>query len=97
MRDLADHFSAQKRQPRMPIVPTQTTPGTMSMRREEVHRHLEAIERLPEDYRDVLKLRIVEDLPVEEIAEQMGRTRNAIAILICRARKALGERIDGKA
>ena len=80
----------------MPVMPSQTTPGTLSVRAEEVSRVMSALKRLPEDYRRVLMLRLIEDVPVAEIADLMGRTANAVRILIMRARQAMGAELDGK-
>lgn len=44
-----------------------------------------AVERLPEDYRQVIILRNREDRPFSEIAERMGRSENAVRKLWFRA------------
>jgi RNA polymerase sigma factor (sigma-70 family) len=48
-----------------------------------------ALERLPERYRISLTLRYYGDLGYEEIASQLGVTRNHVAILIFRGKQAL--------
>ena len=48
-----------------------------------------ALERLPERYRITLTLRYYGDLGYEEIASQLGVTRNHVAILIFRGKQAL--------
>jgi len=94
--DLADHVGAKKRQPILPVAPSQTTPGTLSMRAEEAQRAMDGMGRLTEIYRRVLLLRLIEDVPVAEIAETLERTPNAIRILVMRARQALGAELGGK-
>jgi RNA polymerase sigma-70 factor (ECF subfamily) len=44
-----------------------------------------AMERLPEDYRQVLMMRYQDQLPFEEIAQKLGRTANAVRKLWARA------------
>lgn len=44
-----------------------------------------AIERLPDDYRQVILLRNVERLPFDEVARRMDRTRGACQMLWARA------------
>ena len=48
-----------------------------------------ALARLPDRYRTVLVLRYYGDLGYEEIATQLGLTRNHVAILIFRGKQAL--------
>lgn len=48
-----------------------------------------ALARLPERYRIALALRYYGDLGYEEIASQLGLTRNHVAILIFRGKQAL--------
>jgi len=89
IRDMADHFGAQKRQPRTPLTFTQTSPSTAASRTEEVDKVARALEDLAEDHRDVVRLRRFEERDVKEIAQIMGRSENAVRILYCRALKAL--------
>ncbi len=91
IRDLADHFGAQKRQKIQPMSFSQTSPSAVISRSEQVDRIAKALEQLPEDYAEVLRLRRFEELSVKEIAELKGKTPNAIRILYCRALKALKE------
>ena len=58
--------------------------------RQEIKRVLPlAMESLPEDQREVLELRYLQELSLEEVAEAMGRTTDAIRGLSHRARKKL--------
>ncbi len=50
-----------------------------------------AIESLPEHYREVVLLRDVEELTINEIAERLGRTREAVKANLHRARLLLRE------
>jgi RNA polymerase sigma-70 factor (ECF subfamily) len=53
-----------------------------------------AVERLPEDYRQVLRLRYEEDRPFEEIAAIMSRSANAVRKLWARAVERLEEELE---
>jgi RNA polymerase sigma-70 factor (ECF subfamily) len=89
IRDVAAYHGAKKRQPVAKVVPTQTTPGTRAARAEQLALVRECIENLPDDYRTVVKLRRLEELPVKEVALRMDRSENAVRVLYCRALKAL--------
>ena len=47
------------------------------------------MERLPEDYREVIILRNIQRLPFEAVAEHLGRTRPAAQMLWMRAMQKL--------
>jgi len=96
IRDLADHFGAKKRQPKVPMTFTQTSPSTAASRHEEVERILAVLPELPDDYREVMRLRRFEDRDVKEIAEIMNRSPNAIRVLYCRALRALKEAMESR-
>ncbi len=49
----------------------------------------EVLQRLPPDYRQVIMLRNIEDLPHEEVARRMNRTAGAVRMLWLRALAAL--------
>ena len=50
-----------------------------------------ALDQLSPEYRRVLRGVLVEKLPLTEIAGRMGRTPNAISILLLRANRKLRE------
>ncbi len=50
-----------------------------------------AFESLPEHYREVVLLRDIEELTIKEIAERLGRTREAVKANLHRARLLLRE------
>lgn len=91
IRDIADHYLAQKRQPAAPVSLSQTSPSSAAVRNEMALQVRRAIERLPEDYRRVLQLRRLEELEVPEVARRLGRSENAVRILYFRAIGALRE------
>ena len=57
--------------------------------REERQALLRAIDALPEHYRLPLVLKYYGDLSYDEIAEQIGTTKNNVAVLLHRAKRAL--------
>ena len=89
IRDLADHFGAQKRQKIQPLSFSQTSPSTVIARTEEVQKVAQALELLPEEYAEMIRLLRFEELSYAEIAELKGISANAARIRYCRALKAL--------
>ena len=57
----------------------------------EISHMLSALERLPEQYREVMRLRYVDDLPLSEIAEVIGEKENAVSVRIHRGVEKLKE------
>lgn len=73
------------------------TPSQLVIQAERELRLAEAIERLPDDYRQVILLRNVERLPFDDVAERMGRSRGACQMLWARAVEQLRELLkDGE-
>lgn len=79
----AEHRSAQWRSP------------LSELEREEDQRFVrEAIDRLPDNYRNVLLLRDIEELSTADTAELLGLTENAVKVRLHRARQALMSLLD---
>jgi RNA polymerase sigma-70 factor (ECF subfamily) len=91
VRDLVDRVRAAKRNGEAPPRPSVTSPSSLAGLREDSERLLRAIERLPDDYREVLRLRRFEDLPSAEVGRILGRTEGAVRVLYFRAVGALRE------
>jgi len=85
--DCESEGSSEKSYQSVPIVTT--TPSVMLARREELDRLEKAMDRLTDDYREVLLLAKIEGLPHEQIAEYMERSPAAVAKLLSRAIVAL--------
>ena len=70
------------------------SPSQHAARREQAVLLANALDRLPEDYREVIVLRHLEELPFPEIAQRMGRTKDSVEKLwlraLARLRKAFG-------
>jgi RNA polymerase sigma-70 factor, ECF subfamily len=89
VRDLVDRVRAAKRNGEPPAAPTVRSPSSLAGLREDADRLLRAIETLPADYREVLRLRRFEDLATTEVGRRMGRTEGAVRVLYFRAVGAL--------
>ena len=61
------------------------TPSRLFAQREAVERLLARLEALPEDYRKVLLMARIEGLSTAEIAAQLGKSRESVALLVYRA------------
>ncbi|HEY2858818.1 MAG TPA: RNA polymerase sigma factor [Terracidiphilus sp.] len=66
-----------------------TTPSRILAQNESAERLLARLEALPSDYRDAILMAKVECLSSAEIAMRMGRSREAVAVLLCRALQRL--------
>jgi RNA polymerase sigma-70 factor (ECF subfamily) len=69
--------------------PVSTSPSSHAIRRERAVLLADALEKLPADYREVFVLRIIDHIPIEEIATRMHRSVNAVRKLWTRAMVAL--------
>lgn len=61
---------------------------------EEVLRIKEAMARLPEDYQEIIRLRVLLELPTNTVAEWMDRSEGAARVLLHRALKALRQGLE---
>ena len=61
---------------------------------EELLAVAQAIGQLSEDYREVIRLRVVLELPTETVASWMGRSPGAVRVLLHRALKELNQSLD---
>jgi len=66
-------------------------PATITVLESEEVRHSvnQALEELPQDYQEVLVLKYLEEMPVLEISQVMGRSPKSVEGLLSRARKAM--------
>ena len=70
------------------------TPGTAAINQEQTSSVLAAIERLPEDYQTVIKLRNWQKCSFADIGQQMQRSENAVTKLWFRALERLQQEIE---
>jgi RNA polymerase sigma-70 factor (ECF subfamily) len=67
------------------LIAGDTSPSHHATRREMAVRLADALAGLPENYREVIILRQLEDLPFPEVARRMGRTVDSVKNLWVRA------------
>jgi RNA polymerase sigma-70 factor (ECF subfamily) len=65
------------------------TPSRIYAGREKLDRLLEVLDALPENYRQAIMMAKVEGLSTSEMAEKLGKTREATALLLHRALKQI--------
>jgi RNA polymerase sigma-70 factor (ECF subfamily) len=80
--------------PEHPAMPWSEPADAAAMRHEVRELVRDSIERLPDNYRNAVRLADIEGLSIAEIAEIHGVTPNAIKIRLHRARMALRELLD---
>jgi RNA polymerase sigma-70 factor, ECF subfamily len=68
-----------------------STPTRQVARKEAIAVLMVQMAQLPQDYRQVIQLRIIQGLPASEIAGLLGRSEDAVYMLCYRALKKLGE------
>ena len=66
-----------------------TTPSVILSRKEEFDRLSRAIDRLKQEYREVIVLTKIEGLSYREIGDRLGKNADAVRMLACRAMAAL--------
>jgi RNA polymerase sigma-70 factor, ECF subfamily len=71
-----------------------TSVGSRLDRQERERRLAQVLERLPDDYREVILLRNMEGLSHEEVAQRMGRGVGAVRMLWVRALERLRQEIE---
>jgi RNA polymerase sigma-70 factor (ECF subfamily) len=71
-----------------------SSPSSQAIRHEEAEALRQAIERLPEHYREVILLRHREQCPFEEIGRRLGRSPDAARMLWWRAFERLAEELN---
>jgi RNA polymerase sigma-70 factor (ECF subfamily) len=67
------------------------SPSSHASQREQAVLLADALERLAPDYREVIVLRSLQDLPFEEIGQRLGRNPGAVRMLWARALEKLGQ------
>jgi RNA polymerase sigma-70 factor (ECF subfamily) len=72
----------------------ESSPQERAVRQEELLRLAQALAKLPEDQRQAVELRHLRGCSVAEVAQQMGRSKEAVAKLLLRGVARLRERLD---
>jgi RNA polymerase sigma-70 factor (ECF subfamily) len=76
------------------IAANMPSPSSLAAQKESALHLADALSRLPADYQTVLVLRVLEELPAEEVAQRMGRTAGAVRMLQMRALAALRAELE---
>jgi RNA polymerase sigma-70 factor (ECF subfamily) len=93
-RSLADDLDRSSHVIDRGFVATESSPSQQVARRELAVRLADALADLPADYREVIILRQLEDLPFPEVARRMGRTVDSVKNLWIRALARLRRHLD---
>lgn len=75
------------------VTGTHSTPSRGAARSEALAIMMVQFVQLPEDYRRVLQWRLIDNLPVPEVARRLGRSESAVHMLCHRALKKLKEQM----
>jgi RNA polymerase sigma-70 factor, ECF subfamily len=73
------------------LADSRSAPDARAQRHEVLLRLAAALEQLPEDQRDVVTLRDLQEMPVAQIAAALGRSEKSVAGLLLRGRRRLRE------
>jgi RNA polymerase sigma-70 factor (ECF subfamily) len=100
-RILRDQVGVAARDPRreqamktdLPVADRRTGPVTMADRSDRLALLERALQTLSDDHREVIVLAKIEGLQAKEIAERMGRSENAVHLLLGRALKRLAQEL----
>jgi RNA polymerase sigma-70 factor (ECF subfamily) len=76
------------------LVASQSSPSQQAARREQSVILADALRRLPDDYREVIILRQLEEISFPEVARRMGRTEDSVKNLWARALARLRHAMD---
>lgn len=77
------------------LVASMTTPSQAFSRNAREANLNAALQKLPEEQREALRLRYVENLPSKEIAAKIGKTDAAVRVMLTRSLKKLQELLGG--
>lgn len=79
------------------LIVSMTSPSSAFSRNQREGLLLAALEQLPADQRDALRMRYIENMPSKEIAEKMHRTDGAVRVMLTRSLKRLQELLGPEA
>jgi RNA polymerase sigma-70 factor (ECF subfamily) len=89
-----DVFSDVPSQQLLKLMATSPLPEEVVLQRTTRILVVKALATLPDDYRSALLARYIDDLPVTEISDLLGRSYKATESLLSRAREALRQRLE---
>jgi len=73
------------------LVASMTSPSGVFSREQKHLKMLQAMEEIPEEQREALRLRYFDGLPANEIAERLGKSHGAIRVMLSRSLSRLQE------
>lgn len=91
---LEQSLSASSRKLDTLLVAQDPSPSHAAVVQEQRERLSQVLEELPEDYREVILLRNIEELSHQEVAQRMGRSEPAVRMLWLRALEALSAKMQ---
>lgn len=91
---LDDLLERSDRKVELALAARSPSPSEAACRREQAALLVDAVDRLPADYREAFVLRTLEHVPFEEVAARMGRSMGAVRMLWARAVKKLNEMLE---
>jgi len=77
-----------------PAVGERLTMDDRFIQSEQVEAIKRAMRRLPEEYQEIIRLRVILDVPTQEAAQSMDKSSGAIRVLLHRALKALRREVE---
>jgi len=80
--------------PLLPVGASDSSPSALAIKREQIEALYGALDRLPDDYQQVILCRYQEELPFESIGRLMNRTANAVEKLWLRAIERLRRELE---
>ena len=96
-RALADELDQSSRALNESLIAAQSSPSQQAVRREQAVLLADALQDLPEDYREVIILRQLEGLSFPDVARRMGRTEDSVKNVWLRALARLRAHAGGSA
>ena len=94
-RGLAGELDQSSRVLDQGLLARQSSPSQQAVRREQAVLLADALEQLPQDYREVIILHHMEELSLPEVARRLGRSEHSVEKLWARAlarlRRTLGD------
>jgi len=97
---VVDHF--RRARPTLPAEAAEVHPDPapsadeVLIQREEHHSLQQALARLPADYQEVIRLRLLLSMPTATAAKWLGRSEGAVRVLLFRAMQALRRELGTK-
>lgn len=94
-REMDQHLDRSSQVLAAALAAVQSTPSEQAVRKEQAVLLAEAIEQLPEDYREVIIMRHLEQLGFAEVAQRMDRSLDSVKNLWARALARLQQTLTG--